>query len=443
MATNDADDDGSVSPFAGLTRYSAVDESQLPADAMDYGSAMKWWAVARSGVEDADERDLPEHGFTTTVNRLPRASSADVAWRHPLTEEWVATSKHNAIIEPDRAEQMQQDNPEHFGTAAGAREFDFDPQDVTVGDEVLFHIPTSDYTIINPAQALMPLAEVLSEEEGLGPVFGEFRVTRGGGRLSGDILFNGREVSWPGQEPDRKPTVVGLEICNDFFGDQSFRARGISMDGRCVNTMRGLTEWEIIKHTGDVDERVDWHDWWRDRLEEIDLLADQLTQVIQEAAETTLDLSEFPEDFVREEHDTILEALFDYMGLPRGQDGYLARAAAENVRAEASDPFAPSWWEIHRGATYAITHHHRGENMGGGAVDRHNQIANDALMNPAGMEQRVQTAYQTRVDEDDGELVEEGGGSAQIAEAFASAREKREEYEQRQERIRQMAVADQ
>jgi hypothetical protein len=195
-----------------------------------------------------------------------------------------------------------------------------------------------------------------------------------------------------------------------------------------VNSLREITDSKLIKHAGDVDERVEWEAIYEELLEKLDLKTDQLSQMIHEASQERLDLSELPDNFA-DEYDSVLEALYAYSGLPN----YLAEVAANNCRAEADDPFNPDWWTIHRGATYAISHEARGEVGSGSAVDRYNRIANDMLANPAGMADQIEAEYETAHEETT--LAEEGGGEVEIGSAFESVKEKREQYEEREEQI--------
>lgn len=408
-------------PFAGLTRYN---DGDLPDKVKDHGSSVRWWASETFGTAEPIERDLPEEGLNTMIDSLPRAAEATAGWKHPITNEWIETGKHNAIIEPSVAEQMDG----RTGTKEQVEGFGGDPEETVYGDRALFNIPTDDYSIINPATFLRPLTEVLRDEGLDDAVFGEFRVSRGGGRVSADVFFDGKHVEAPGMDEDRKPIVVGLQLDWDFFGGTALRIRGMGMDWECVNSIRQITEGKTIKHAGDVDERVEWVQMYEDLLEQLDLKTDQLSRVIHEASEETLDLSDFPDGFA-EDYDSVLEAFYAYAGLP----DYLAEVAADNARANAEDPFEPDWWTLHRGATYAISHEARGEVGTGAAIDQYNRRANDLLMNPAGVADDVETAYEEAHEETT--LAEEGGGQVSMDTAFESVRDKRDRYEDREEEI--------
>ncbi|WP_297886987.1 hypothetical protein [uncultured Halorubrum sp.] len=408
-------------PFAGLTRYN---DGDLPERVLDHGSSVRWWASETFGTEQPIERDLPDEGLNTMINSLPRAAEATAGWKHPVTGDWIETGKHNAIIEPSVAEQIEG----RTGTKEQVEGFGGDPDETVYGDRALFNIPTDDYSIINPATFLRPLTEVLRDEGLDDAVFGEFRVSRGGGRVSADVFFDGKHVEAPGMDEDRKPIVVGLQLDWDFFGGTALRMRGMGMDWECVNSIRQITEGKTIKHAGDVNERVEWVQMYEDLLEELDLKTDQLSRVIHEASEETLDLSDFPDGFA-DDYDSVLEAFYAYAGLP----DYLAEVAADNARANAEDPFNPDWWTLHRGATYAISHEARGEVGTGAAIDQYNRRANDLLMNPAGVADDVEAAYEEAHEETT--LAEEGGGQVTMDTAFESVRDKRDRYEDREEEI--------
>lgn len=429
------DDNETVRPFAGLTRHN----DEWTPDVWGHGSSMKWWAQERTG--DDDDTTPPGRSFMEEMNRLPRCTTTEVGWKHPVTGEWVETEKHNALINPEKAEHVctdfatrdDLDEAVEEGWLGDRAEKD----DWHSGDEALYYVPTDDYTIINPSQFLGPLAEVVRDEELGDSVFGEFRLSRGGGRVSADVFFDGKHVEAPGMDADRKPIVVGVQIDWDFFGGTSVSAKGMAMDWDCVNALRAITDEMTVKHSGDVDERMDWHSEWESLLEQLDLKTDQLAQIIDAATRETLDVSDLPDDFAKD-YDSVLEALYAYQGLP----DYLAEHAANDLRATAADPFEPNWWEIHRGATYAVSHHARGDVGTGGAIEQYNRAANDMVMNPPVAEERMQENYVEARADDDG-LEGEAGGTADIWLDEESIAEKKEQYQQAQDEIQQLIEADQ
>lgn len=422
----DAKNPDGTYPFAGLTRF---DEGEIPHDAWGHGSSMRWWASERTGNEDPDPTNLPDEGLMTLVSKLPRATTTTAGWKNPITGEWVETGKHNAVINPETCERID----DGIGSMQELKEDerDRDPDETIIGDDALFNIPTDTYSIINPMEIFDPFSEVIRDEELSDAVFGEVRVFRGGGRVSADLFFDGKHVEAPNLDEDRKPIVVGVQVDYDFFGDVAVRFQGVGMDYECVNSIRQITDPVIIKHSGDVDKRVEWKAKFETILEKLDLKVDQLSQMIHEAAEERLDVTDLPDGFA-DGYDSILEALYSYSGLPN----YLAETAAQNCRAEAADPFNPSWWDIHRGATFAISHDARGVVGSGGSIEQYNRIANDMLTNPAEMADRVEDNWED-AQEDKG-LKGEGGGLAEINQAFESVKEKRDQYEIRDREIRNM-----
>jgi len=430
-----------VRPFCGLTRYS---NAEIPDSVFESSSSMHWWAREGnysdgwSPDEDA-EITVPEMGLNSVIDTLPRAMETSIRWEHPVTGEMVSTTKHNAIIDPERAEQVFG----HYATrdeaeADGALEDVEDPDSLTYGDDALYFVPTDDYSIVNPATFLRPLVEVLNEAGLADAVFGEARLYRAGGKGSMDVYLDGKHVEAPDLDEDRKPIVVGLQLDWDHFGGTSVSVQGVGMDWECCNSMRGITEKESVRHTGKVEDRIDWHDLYGELLEALDLKVDQLSQLIEEADNSHLLFRELPDDFGAD-YDSIIEAFFAYAGLPSGADGYLARRAAENLRAEAENPYEPTWWELHRAATYAISHYSRADVHSGSAIDQQNQIANEMLYNPAMVEENVVRAY--RADREEESLSDEGAGVAAIETATGGLADKKAEYEERQDAIARLRQA--
>lgn len=461
-----------VYPFAGLTRWDEdVDVVDLPQNVWDQRSSMWFWASEYTG-SDPDPSQLPERGLNTLIHELPRANHAQAAWVHPRTGEVMRTTKHNAVINPETAERITsgagtvaeaiaEASAEHDGTdftvdevqqyvELNGREAAIDTllppeaqtgvREATTGDDALFQIAGENHTIINPQQPLDELVRELDERDMADKVFGEVRLDRGGGRGTLDLYVDGNHVESPVFDEDREPVVVGLEVQWSFFDDWAFRACGQGLDWACTNHINRLTNREVVKYAGDVDSRVDWRDWFSQILDAIDEKRDQLSRIIEQAAEETLDLGELPDDIAREFDDRNAPpwtALYAYMGLPT----YLAEQAGRRLRQQANDAYEPNWWEIHSAATYAVTHHSRSDREAGGTYEDQARTANDMLFNPAGMEDRIVTNYEAdREDDEQVSLAEEGGGIAEIRTAFESTREKKERFEEWAEELEEMGV---
>jgi hypothetical protein len=331
-----------------------------------------------AGVDGRTDTELPDwyrqkktvddpESFAEAVRDLPQAVETTVAYQNPYTDEWVETERFNALVEPNRARTQ-------------AREKDADT-------DSLFHIPTHSYSIINPVDVYGPLEEVLREEtiDGtpLGDVmFGEIRRYRSGGEVHMDVMFDGLEVRLPGRT---EPITMGVTSGYDFFGEHAVYVEGFAQDGYCSNTMRSLTDKEVIKHVGDIR---DFRSWWEEILAQVELVADDLFEFIRDAQDIDLDFSDLPF--------TVTE-FYSLLGFP----DYLAERAAEDAEANATSPFAIDMWTLHSGATYALTHFFQGKE--GASLDQYVRVANDILFNPEGTIERVEQAYEQQLDAEDGD----------------------------------------
>ncbi len=463
-------------PFAGLTRFDDDAEAvALPESVWEQESSMKYWA--RNKVQhkydgddladrDIDPSILPERGLNTLIPELPRANHAQAAWVHPRTGKVMRTRKHNAVINPEKAENAvggYQNYVEAIADVTGREvsgiEDDLQEmpreeymeeyltaeqrdtiEEAGVGDDALFQIAGSNHSIINPQQPLEEFVHELQERDLADKVFGEVNIDRGGGRATLDVYIDGHHVESPVFADDREPIVVGVQVQWSFFDDWAFRANGQALDWKCDNLIHRLTDREVVKYAGDVDGRQDWREWFSGILDRLDEKRDQLARIIQSASEETLDFSTLPEDLGSqfEEYDASpWTALYGYFGLPN----YLAEHAGKRLRAQADDAYEPSWWELHSAATFAVTHHDRSDRTAGKSFEQHARIANEMLMNPAGMEERLVDAYEAaRRDPEQDTLADEGGGTAEIRTAFENVREKKEMYEDWERELRELGV---
>ena len=331
-----------------------------------------------AGVDGRTDIELPDwyrrkktvdepKSFGEAVRDLPQAVETTVAYRNPYSDEWVETDRFNALVEPTRArDHVTDDEP------------DVDP---------LFYVPTDSYAIINPVDVYSPLEEVLREEtiDGtpLGDVmFGEVRRYRGGGEVHMDVMFDGLEVRLPGRAD---PITMGVTSGYDFFGEHAVYVEGFAQDGYCSNSMRSLTDKEVIKHVGDIQN---FRTWWEEILAQVELVADDLFEFIRDAQDIDLDFAELPF--------TVTE-FYSLLGFP----DYLAERAAEDAEANAASPFTIDMWTLHSGATYALTHFFQGKE--GASLDQYVRVANDILFNPEGTIDQAEQAYEQQLDAEDGD----------------------------------------
>jgi hypothetical protein len=368
-----------------------------------------------AGVDDRSDAQLPNWyaeqkpvdnlmSFADAIRNLPRAVETTVAYRNPYNDAWVVTERFNAVVEPTRLQEQ-------------ARGDD--------NTEPLFHVPTDSYAIINPVDVYGPLEEVLREADldgrSLGDVmFGEIRQYRTGGEVHMDVMFDGLEVTLPGRSD---PITMGVTSGYDFFGGHAVYVEGFAQDGYCSNTMRQLTDKEVIKHVGDI---ADFRTWWEGILEQVELVADDLFEFISDAQGIDLDFSSLPF--------TVTE-FYSLLGFP----DYLAERAAADAEANTASPFVIDMWTLHSGATYALTHFFQGKE--GTSLDGYVRTANDILFNPEGTIERVEQAYEQQREAEDGD-----GSQASLAgeRALASIervsddlQEKVDQFEEREAALRE------
>jgi hypothetical protein len=354
-----------------------------------------WYAA---GTDTADVVS-----FTEAIRDLPRAVDTTVAYRNPHTDEWVDTDRFNAVVEPSRLREQ----------ARGTN--DADP---------LFHVPSDSYTILNPVDVYGPLEDVVREKtvdgRALGEVmFGEIRRYRAGGEVHMDVMFDGLEVRLPGRG---EPITMGVTSGYDFFGGHAVYVEGFAQDGVCSNTMRQLTEKEVIKHVGDV---ADFENWWERLLASLELVADDLFAFIRDAGQITIDFTSVPFD---------VAAFYTLLGFPE----YLADHAASDAEANADDPFEIDMWTLHSGATYALTHFFTGKE--GSALDGYVRTANDVLFNPEATVERVEQAYEQELhtsEESTQAALDDEHGLARIERVRRSVRSDVEQFESREAALRE------
>jgi len=369
--------------FAGLDGRT---DTQLP----------DWYASGK--VDDGTE----VVSFAEAVRDLPRAADTDVAYQNPYTEEWIETDRFNAVVEPTRLRSQAQETN------------DADP---------LFHVPSDSYTIINPMSVYGPLEGVLQDEEVDGRplgevVFGEIRQYRAGGEVHMDVMFDGLEV----RLPDRgEPITMGVTSGYDFFGGHAVYVEGFAQDGACTNTMRQLTEKEVIKHVGEIK---DFQGWWERILASLELVADDLFAFIRDANDISIEFTGVPFS---------VEAFYTLLGFPE----YLAERAAGDAEASADSPFEIDMWTLHSGATYALTHFFKGKE--GNALDGYVRTANDILFNPEQTVEQVEQAYEQELSSREGSQSGLDGeqGLAQIERVHQSVRSEVKQFESREEALRE------
>jgi len=404
--------------------------------------------------------DMPDTSLASAIRSLEGAEPTGNAWRVPdkvakridvkaVQEEapdgvtlhqtrdgalFVETDRFQSVISPDKLEQWIQ------GTYRNEEEQFLD---------ALWHNPTSDYAVVSPLDFYEPLEEAIRDEDLGDHVFGTLKKYKGGGEVHIEMLFDKFRIDNPGEQDDEQvaadggssnPILLGVRTGYDYFGGTALYAEGFGQDTWCSNSIRNITDQKTRRHVGDPSET---REWWDDILCEMDLMTDQLAELIEAAGEIEVDYLDFNFSEVLDHADD-LQAYFEMVGFPT----YLAREAASHVRSRAENQFLPTCWEVHSGATYAITHHYRG----GENTSRLNELvqtANDFVMNPtqaletidANAQQRAERQRRAATGEDgeggEGEL-DEFSFEAKVEKAKRDLSDQRDEFESRRDELQTM-----
>lgn len=305
---------------------------------------------------------------------LPSAESAELFWDDPESDAWEQVDTHKAVANADSGEWIG--------------------------------VVTDEYEIINPPEFLDPLADVLEERDRT-DVEGTFRVFDNGAGAHGQMLFDSDAI-WP---PDRSrsddPVKIGMSLRFSHDGGVSVRSSGFAQDTACENSMRKVTDSVYVKHSGDVDARVNWQSEWSRLIDQLGVFSERLGEVIESAFNTTLfDLSEdnpfeVPTDLgswremtdppqrienigaVGIEPQTVraLFGYYDYLGFP----AYLSLEATARLvwrLSKQTDALSVSAWDAYSAITYALSHEARFE-TGSSSDDDYHRAASDILLNPA------------------------------------------------------------
>lgn len=416
--------------FAGLTSHNNMQMTQR---------------AARIAGMDAD--DPPDSSFMESVRELETADTGGLCWEVPEkaaermdVEEFnrespddielvvstggdlfVRTTRFQSVFSPDKLRQWM--SGEYHDTDDDGNKQDF--------RDALWHVPTSNYSISNPVPFYEPLAEEVRDEDLGDSMFGEIRTYKSGGEVHMNIMFDAFEVAVDEDAGEFDgPVVLGIETGYDFFGNNALYAQGYAQDTGCSNSIRAVTDKKSRRHVGEIE---DTNEWWADILEQMDLMTDHLADAIEAAQEIELDYLDmnFSEAF---EHDDDLRAFYELSGFP----SYLANAAASNVQSRAENSFLPNMWELHSGATYALTHEYRGtENSS--RMNELTQVANDMLFNPTASIGTVDRVYSNRLsmqsEEGEQSTLEGQKASAVVSSFRESIEDQREQFETRQEEL--------
>lgn len=413
--------------FAGLTRHN--------------NSEMTDRAASIAGI---DPDDPPETSLATAIRNLEQAEAGDLAWKVPeqiarkidvgevnnlLPEGAEATraSPRTVFVETDRFQSVY--SPDKL------RSWFSGDDDTDQLDDPLWHVPTKTYSIVNPLNAYEPLEGAIRDEGYGDDVFGEIRTYKAGGEVHMDVLFDAFQIDYTNDDSGRDPIVLGVRTGYDFFGSQALYFEGFAQDTRCSNSIRSITEKKTIRHVGEVD----LEDEVTDVLEEMQLMTNRLAELIELAEDIELDVIEmqFSEPF---DHNDNIQGFYELAGFPT----YMAREAASHARQRADNTYLPDMTAMWDGATYALTHHYSGGENTTTAQD-YIDAANDMVMNPSQVIGEVNREHTRRLNaQSESQQVDLEGENAhaEIEEFSQSVKEKADEFESRNEELRNTLVAE-
>lgn len=413
--------------FAGLTSHNNTEMGDT--------------AASIAGI-DAD--DPPDTSLATAIRNLEQAEQGGLAWKLPdnIADKlnigeindvlpdgaeatragsgsvYVETNRFQSVYSPDKLRSWLQ---------AG--------DDTDKVEDALWHVPTNTYSIVNPLTAYEPLEEAIRDEGYGDSVFGEIREYKSGGEVHMDVLFDAFQIDYNEDGGDgRDPIVLGIRSGYDFFGGQALYFEGFAQDTRCDNSIRAITEKKTIRHVGDVD----LEDEVEDVLEEMELMTNRLAELIELAEDIEVDMldTEFSEPF---DHSDNIQAFYELSGFP----SYMATAAASHARQRADNQFMPDMTSLWDGATYALTHTYSGgENTT--TAEGYIEAANDMVMNPSRTLGQVNREHQRRVigaNPDNEDALQSSSAHAEIQELESTVKEKADEFESRNEELRQSLLA--
>ena len=412
--------------FAGLTNHDNTDITNNAAS-----------------IVGMDPDDAPDTSLATAIRNLEQAEQGGLAWKLPdnigdrlnigeindvLPDGAEATraGTGSVYVETDRFQSVYSPDKLRSWLQAG--------DDTDKVEDALWNVPTSTYSIINPLTAYEPLEEAIRDEGYGDTIFGEIREYKGGGEVHMDVLFDAFQIDYNDDSDGSEPIVLGIRTGYDFLSSQALYYEGFAQDRRCKNSIRSITEKKTIRHVGDVD----LEDEVEDVLEEMELMTNRLAELIELAEDIEVDMldTEFSEPF---DHNDNIQAFYELSGFP----SYMATAAASHARQRADNQFMPDMTALWDGATYALTHTYSGgENTT--TAEGYIEAANDMVMNPSRTLGQVNREHQRRVigaNPDDEDALSSSSAHAEIQELESTVKEKADEFESRNEELRQSLLA--
>jgi hypothetical protein len=382
--------------FAGLT---SVEASALP----------QWYRE----ITESFGVEYPEHSFMSAIDALPRAEKRRTAYWDDELEQWVEVERHDTLV-----------NPEWLGR---------DPETASDPNDAAWHIPTSNYDIVNPLDAYKPLVRAyleVAEKSSVQNVCGEIREYRNGGEVHMDVFFTDVTVpAGPDSDDTLDEIVLGLQSGYDFFASTKLYSKVVAVDPNTEVIMRDLSERRSRRHVKPSDETgTTAHDvakWWSVELDRLETVSETLFEVIYDAQSYDVDFSEFPQsprDFY--------VALDVPDGLAKSAHSYLTGGSE-------SDSVTVDMWELYSALAHVVTNEYNVKDDGGALADKV-QIANTILFRPGHAVDRALDEFQKHLENQTTLSDDDERAVAVLESTRETARDRMDEFDDLRGRIAAM-----
>ena len=321
------------------THYETVFGGVSPGDA----TTVPGWYRQANGAARGASVSFP--AFTDTLGKITRefgAETREVYYYDDDREEYVEIPHRAAVV-----------NPAWLG----------DGLDDAPRSSAAWTTASSEYKPVTAADAYAPLRDV-AHDRGLGDAYGSVECYRVGGEAVFEVLFD--DVRHEVRGTDRE-LVLGFETGYDHYGRSSLWATLCAYDTDTGAALRGLSERYTRAHRGkDVTDGLG--EWFETMLERVEKLDDTLTQVVGEAREYEVPMSDVPL--------TVAE-WYESQGFPASY----ADLAAERLTNHRT----PTAFDLWLAMSDTITTEFDGK-RGGSAIRGHATRVNDILYSPPSAE---------------------------------------------------------
>ncbi|QPL12264.1 hypothetical protein HrrHc1_215 [Halorubrum phage Hardycor1] len=376
------------------------------------------YETAFGGVHGAASGSVP--GWYRAAHDAARGNS--VEFPHlaevlgTLTDEYGATTTDAYYYDDERDEYVE--IPERAAVVNPA--WTGDGLSNTPRGSAAWTTASDSYEPINAKDAYGPLVDV-AHDEGYEDVFGAVETYRVGGEVVVEVLFDDLRFEDPESGTE---WVLGFETGYDHYRRSSVWATLLAYDTSTGASLRGLSERYTRSHRGE-NASDEISEWFRGMIGRVERLDETLAQVVAEAREYEVPMSELPV--------TVAE-FYEAQGFPASY----ASAAADRLRNHRT----PSAFDLYLAIAETVTTEFEGK-TGGDALRRHAGRANDLLFSPPSAEREALVAERERLADDDQTRLPNGDGEVepaaeQLDDRIDSLDDGVEAFESMRERFRTM-----